>query len=463
MDILRYAYEHSPAILQDVAVTAAGAKVKWLKHTGRAYRDARLLFREMQSWTPEEIDHFQRRELARLLRHGVGRIPWFNEHVPASFADADEIAPETFRSLFPLLDKEDVRADMNRFSVPEAERRSGRILGTSGTTGTPLWIAVDTAGMRKNSGFFRGFLDLHGADDGDKAAVFAGQKICGGAEQPRRVWRRCPTMNSWLFSSYHIAESTIDQYIDALEQLRPAYIDGYPTALAPIASAIIERDRPLAAKPKFITTSSEVLHDWQREMIERAFGCPVRNQYGSVEMVATIYECPHGALHANACYGFMEVLDDHGEEVEPGAWGDLVATSFINSHMPLVRYQTGDRVKLGDERCPCGCACLVIAEIGGRTDDYLITSTGARVAAAAALVFKGVANIKQGQLVQHTRTDIEIHVVPAATYGPEDEATLVRNLTKVTGTGVEIRVVTTPAIERTGRGKQQTVVSHVTE
>jgi phenylacetate-CoA ligase len=149
--------------------------------------------------------------------------------------------------------------------------------------------------------------------------------------------------------------------------------------------------------------------------------------------------------------------------VEPGAWGDLVATSFINSHMPLVRYQTGDRVKLGDERCPCGCACLVIAEIGGRTDDYLITSTGARVAAAAALVFKGVANIKQGQLVQHTRTDIEIHVVPAATYGPEDEATLVRNLTKVTGTGVEIRVVTTPAIERTGRGKQQTVVSHVTE
>ena len=52
----------------------------------------------------------------------------------------------------------------------------------------------------------------------------------------------------------------------------------------------------------------------------------------------------------------VEVLDDQGEPVAPGARGELTLTGGFNFCLPLLRYRTGDFGSLADT--PAGPAIL---------------------------------------------------------------------------------------------------------
>lgn len=61
------------------------------------------------------------------------------------------------------------------------------------------------------------------------------------------------------------------------------------------------------------------------------------------------------------------MLDADGH---PSAEGELVATNLGRWGMPLIRYRTGDRVRLSPEQCSCGSPFVkLIGGIQGRVDD----------------------------------------------------------------------------------------------
>jgi phenylacetate-CoA ligase len=66
-----------------------------------------------------------------------------------------------------------------------------------------------------------------------------------------------------------------------------------------------------------------------------------------------------------------EILDPQTyAPVQPGVFGVLTVTSMVHEVMPLVRYVTGDLVRLDREPCPCGEPDPVI-EVHGRADDVI--------------------------------------------------------------------------------------------
>src|SRR5207244_3987127 len=70
----------------------------------------------------------------------------------------------------------------------------------------------------------------------------------------------------------------------------------------------------------------------------------------------------------------FEVVDPTTlQPVASGAQGELVATNLGRAGMPLIRYRTGDLVKLDETPCPCGRTFVRLAEgILGRVDDMLV-------------------------------------------------------------------------------------------
>lgn len=109
-----------------------------------------------------------------------------------------------------------------------------------------------------------------------------------------------------------------------------------------------------------------------KKRIETAWGARCYDHVGATEVGAWGFECQAQAgVHANEGEFILEVIDPETEQ--PAEQGELVLTNLGRAGMPLIRYRTGDRVKL--DRSPCACGREFVRLEGGvvgRIDDVLI-------------------------------------------------------------------------------------------
>jgi phenylacetate-CoA ligase len=109
-----------------------------------------------------------------------------------------------------------------------------------------------------------------------------------------------------------------------------------------------------------------------RGRIEAGWKARAFDHGGMTEMGAYGYECAEQAgLHVNESEFILEVIDP--VTAEPATEGELVLTNLGRVGSPLIRYRTGDRVRLAEEMCPCGRTFRRLpGGILGRLDDMLI-------------------------------------------------------------------------------------------
>ncbi len=109
-----------------------------------------------------------------------------------------------------------------------------------------------------------------------------------------------------------------------------------------------------------------------RARIEECWGARAFDHAGMTEVGAYGYECAEQAgLHVNESEFIAEVLDP--VTGAPAAEGELVLTNLGRVGSPVVRYRTGDRVRVAAEPCKCGRTFLRLeGGILGRLDDMLI-------------------------------------------------------------------------------------------
>ncbi len=119
---------------------------------------------------------------------------------------------------------------------------------------------------------------------------------------------------------------------------------------------------------KFILCSYEFVSVVHRKILERVFGVPVFNLYGSTETGHLLMQNERGEMKASHENVFYEIVEPDARGV-----GDLVVTTLTNEIMPLVRYRIGDLV----ERCEQPYATNYF--VHGRARDALLRRDGQRV------------------------------------------------------------------------------------
>jgi len=109
-----------------------------------------------------------------------------------------------------------------------------------------------------------------------------------------------------------------------------------------------------------------------RARIEDGWGARAFDHGGMTEMGAYGYECTQQAgLHVNESEFIVEVIDP--ATAAPARDGELVMTNLGRVGSPVVRYRTGDHVRLAEAPCPCGRTFSRLeGGILGRLDDMLI-------------------------------------------------------------------------------------------
>jgi phenylacetate-CoA ligase len=285
--------------------------------------------------------------------------------------------------------------------------------------------------------------------------VFAGRLLMPPNPKRPVYWRWNWAANTVLFSSYHLSPDTMPLYAGALERFQPDLIDTYPSSLVPLAR-FLDREGRTTIRPRAIITSSETLLPQDRALIERAFRCRVYDHYGAAEMAAFISQCERGCYHVNPEFGIVEVVVGERPAL-PGETGEMVATSFVNPVMPLIRYVTGDLAVAGQGECGCGRAFPVVDRVIGRADDVVVTPDGRRVGRLDP-VFKAIDNVYETRIVQDAADHLRVEVVPTVGFAAAERERLVAELRARVGPSMGIEVVEVVAIPRTARGKLQTVV-----
>jgi phenylacetate-CoA ligase len=109
-----------------------------------------------------------------------------------------------------------------------------------------------------------------------------------------------------------------------------------------------------------------------RSRIAQAWGARTYDHAGMTEMGAYGYECAAQAgLHVNESEFIAEVIDPATGMA--GREGELVLTNLGRAGSPLLRYRTGDRVRLATDPCECGRTFARLeGGILGRVDDMLV-------------------------------------------------------------------------------------------
>ncbi|MBI1357001.1 MAG: hypothetical protein GC160_21895 [Acidobacteria bacterium] len=399
-------YWRLPPALQTVAAGAYGWRLARRRY-GPETEDLIAEMREAERLAPSARDARQGEQLAETLWRAARSVPYYRELWARRRARGVRLPVERLES-WPLLTKQEVRAQPEAFVDDDAWRRSLSVERTSGTTGTPLRLYRSRRTLRARYALYevrhRGW---YGVSRQDRWAMLGGRLVAGPGAQEPPYWVWNPSLRQLYVSSYHLRPDQALRSAREIVRRECRYLWGYPSSLTELARAV--EGAGLGYSPEVVITNAEPLSQEQRALIERAFRAPCRETYGMVELVAGAGECEAGTLHVFPELGRLELLEDDFAS----AAGEIVATSLLDADMPLIRYRTGDfGGPLLPEPCPCGRTLPVLARVQGRQDDLLRARDG-RPVGRLDPAFKDDLPIVECQIVQESLERVRVLVVPA--------------------------------------------------
>ena len=177
--------------------------------------------------------------------------------------------------------------------------RKGAVEGhTGGTTGKSLVVRMTAEDMMRRMATLDHFKSRVGFEHLKmKRATFNGKHIVPPGQKKKVFWRYNAACKQMIFSSFHLTEVNMGEYVRQLNRFRPQAIDGFFTSMCDVAKYIERHQIPLEFQPVAIFPTSETLTASGRELLERVFHCKVYDQYASSEGAPFVMECADQFLH----------------------------------------------------------------------------------------------------------------------------------------------------------------------
>jgi len=341
------------------------------------FRNAGFFDRETETLCREDLQRHQTLRMQRLLREVLASNPFYGKKLRAAgLSDSRDFRSIEDIGLLPHTSKEELVEDQEAYApygrnLTYPLDRYTHLHQTSGTAGKPLrwldtpeswdwwarcWAAVyRAAGMDGTDRIFFAF--SFGPFIGFWAAWAGAEKIgalaiSGGAQHSHQRLRNILDLKATAICctpSYalHLAELAGKEQLNIRESaVRRVVVAGEPGGSIPGTKA----------------------------RIEEAWGACVSDHTGATEIGAHGFSCHEQCgVHLNEGEFLAEVIDPL--TLQPGDEGELVITNLDRIGSPVIRYRTGDHVKLDRRICRCGRGfARMEGGIIGRIDQMIIVS-----------------------------------------------------------------------------------------
>ncbi|MDR3447740.1 MULTISPECIES: phenylacetate--CoA ligase family protein [unclassified Dyella] len=417
---------------------------------------------EHDQWlSPEQMAQLQWTRLKQLLEHCHREVPYYQKQwrelgvTPSDIRTMDDFAR------LPLLTKADIRANLDDLKAVSL-RDQLLYKATGGSTGEPMRFGYTReSNNRRHAVMWRGY-GWAGAPLGARSLLLWGAGV-GNPPWRQRVKDHLyhAAFSRRVINSFHMTEANMAEFADAIDAFRPRVLLGYTGPLIRLAQWMLDTGRHVYRPQSFISCG-EALHEFQREIIEKAFGCPAFNTYGCREFMLVASECErHEGLHVNSDHLLVE-LPKTPDAPPDGETGEVVVTDLSNYGMPFIRYATTDLATPAHHTCSCGRGLPLIKQVDGRVLDAIHTPDG-RVLPGMffPFLFKETKGVSRYQVVQRQLDRLDISIVRGAEFNDDSLAFIRNEIYKVLGDSLQLHCHFVDTIPLTSSGKTRLTISEL--
>jgi phenylacetate-CoA ligase len=394
--------------------------------------------RKIITWSncsEQELLDLKEKEFIKQFRNAFENSKFYKNLYQSHGLTIDSVKNISDISKLPVIDKSIVKK--NSSDILTRSRLTVFKAYSSGTTGTPLQVYRDFSSTIKEYAYGHFFQQMHGYYLGDPVVSLRGVL-------DRNTVSYFDKSNNVLYiSSFHLGSDEIAKIHQMITNFQPKVIKAYPSSMHILATELYKANLELHIPLAF--TSSEVLHDFQREIVEKVFNTKIFDWYGNAEQTVAFGQFEDSFYHEFPLYSHTEIEDNH-----------LITTGFINNAFPLIRYKVDDVIQLA----PTSNGTCVFRKIEGRDDDYVILKDGQRVGRLD-LAFKKINQLLAAQIIQEKMGEIKVNLIPDKGFTKLDCTQLEQNLRALIGVDCLIKFerIETQGLIRSNRGKFNLVVS----
>jgi phenylacetate-CoA ligase len=337
------------------------------------------MFMQSQFWPPEDMQKYQRTQLAQLLRHAKAEVPFYKDRLNPIFTQSGDMDWNRWAEL-PILKRSDVAENFEALQARQIPAGHGPVFldSTSGSSGLPIkisspkiagdigivldWRAHKWWGLDWTANLVRWFHNLPKTSQNQ-------HMISRGA------WGNFSDENAKKGQQFAISlNETVEHIVSHLQKTNARYLQAQGNF--PFTVAVEMKKRGLFTKLDAVISHGVAVDAEFRAAFAESFGAVTRCMYSSREAARIAYSCPTGNHYhvcSEAC--FVEILDENGKTCKPGQEGRVIVTPFFNTGQPFIRYEQGDLASWGV--CGCGIQLPVINSISGRLYHSFVKPDGA--------------------------------------------------------------------------------------
>lgn len=390
--------------------------IKWRRYHNTAFAK----FNDIQlneRLSADELCAKQEKARQEIVKSAFTNSPFYKKwYGNVGFEVGDIGKPDWFEKL-PIITKQELREHFEEFINPSLCQFL-KVSTTGGSTGVPTKTGYDGRipeeiySWRLQSRF-----DVNPWDD--HAYIWRDTRIsrCAKLKNSLLWW---PTRHLKLNASF-ITEEAIAEFLKRFNRIKPALLQGYVGAVTQVAQYVIDH-KVQVWPPKFVWTTSAPLRPSNRVLIEKAFGAPVCDEYGSCELRWIACQCLEcKGLHVNVEHVNIEFVDGNNRPVPKGEYGRTLLTNLEDEVFPLIRYENNDRGRWLTGLCACGRTLPCIDSIKGREVENFVLPSGKVINGEfLTTIFDSVPEVATNfRVTQHKDLSITIEYVPGTIEMPQ--------------------------------------------
>jgi phenylacetate-CoA ligase len=358
------------------------------------FRNYYGLLQQRETMSPESIKEYQLNELRAILIHSFENVPYYTELFKSINFNPEKVNSFEDINVIPYLTKDIIRRNFENLKSVKRIKGGSFSTTTSGSTGEPLKVFLDFNSFFSETAFIYYYRKKLGYLFEDKVVTFRG---IGFGD---KLYSLNPVNNETIFSPFKLSAETLDVYRKKINEIKPAYFNGYISAIYYFAKLLSDKGQSLEFQLKGIFLTSENINGPERLFVESFFKVKTITFYGHTERCVIAQEFKQGEYMFDPFYGYTENLNLNDDVYE------IIGTGFLSRTMPLIRYQTNDI---------CRLAANNMISISGRRDinDYMVGINDEKITHPALHILSDIlVNVTNYQFIQEKKGQAVLLIVP---------------------------------------------------
>lgn len=406
-----------------------------------------------------ELDNLQNTKLKNILIHSYNHTNYYKELFNSIGFNPNEFKSKNELTLIPLLTRQIIQENIQGIISDKHHVKKLHKGTSSGSTGIPVMYFKDKLAI--GAGQAAGYVgwSLAGWRFGMK-----GLHIWGNPTTVNNEWKRLSSrIKAELFRHHKFAAYKLNEpshFYNLLNILNKGYdfIDGYTNAIYFFSLFLKENNLTLANRPKYVFTTAENLHVYQKILIEEMVG-PVFDGYGCSEINGIAYQCGN-------CdnYHIMDphVIVEYGDVVDENGSRNIIVTDLDNYAFPFIRYKNDDLVKpLNSNEATCTLNLKSFKSVVGRESDMLRFNDGGVLSVPSffgSMLLKKINGLKQYQVEKINKDLIYVNLVKSESFTNEELVLIHKSLDDYLAGKIKYKINFVESITLSPSGKHKLLI-----